>query len=116
MAVVTGASAGLGVEFADALAQSGANVVLAARREQRLRELAHQLERRHGVRATPIRTDLTEEADIVALVQAAAATAAHDQAVRWVAVLYTPPLPAGHSGASSTGALRNFDQVMGELQ
>jgi len=71
VAVVTGASAGLGVEFADALAQSGANVVLAARREERLREVARELERSHGVRALPVRTDLTEEADIVALVRAA---------------------------------------------
>jgi len=71
VAIVTGASAGLGIEFADAIAQSGANVVLAARRDERLRELAQELERRHGVRALPIRTDLTVEADVVALVQGA---------------------------------------------
>jgi gluconate 5-dehydrogenase len=71
VAIVTGASAGLGVEFADALAESGASVVVAARREDRIRELAATIEREHGVRALAIRTDMTREADVVALVQAA---------------------------------------------
>ncbi|MDX6554042.1 MAG: hypothetical protein QOD86_237, partial [Miltoncostaeaceae bacterium] len=39
-AVVTGASSGLGVTFARALAGAGANVVLAARRADRLEQLA----------------------------------------------------------------------------
>jgi NAD(P)-dependent dehydrogenase (short-subunit alcohol dehydrogenase family) len=71
VAIVTGASAGLGVEFADALASCGANVVLAARREERLVELAAQIEERHGVRAVPLRTDVSVEADIVRLMKTA---------------------------------------------
>jgi gluconate 5-dehydrogenase len=71
VAIVTGASAGLGVEFADALASCGANVVLAARREERLVELAGQIEERHGVRALPLRTDVSVEADIVRLIEVA---------------------------------------------
>ena len=39
VAVVTGASSGLGVTFAEALADAGADVVLAARRADRLEEL-----------------------------------------------------------------------------
>jgi NAD(P)-dependent dehydrogenase (short-subunit alcohol dehydrogenase family) len=70
VAIVTGASAGLGVEFADALAACGANVVLAARREERLVDLAAQIEERHGVKALPLRTDVSVEADIVRLMEA----------------------------------------------
>ena len=43
-AFVTGASSGLGVTFAEALAAAGAKVVLVARREQRLREMARKIE------------------------------------------------------------------------
>jgi NAD(P)-dependent dehydrogenase (short-subunit alcohol dehydrogenase family) len=71
VAIVTGASAGLGVEFAHGLAGSGAHVVLAARREERLRALAAELESRYGVRALPVRTDVTSEADWAALAQTA---------------------------------------------
>jgi NAD(P)-dependent dehydrogenase (short-subunit alcohol dehydrogenase family) len=70
VAIVTGASAGLGVEFADALAACGANVVLAARREERLVALAGRLEERYGVRALALRTDVSSEADVVRLMEA----------------------------------------------
>jgi NAD(P)-dependent dehydrogenase (short-subunit alcohol dehydrogenase family) len=71
VAIVTGASVGIGVEFADALAESGANVVLAARREDRIRELAETIERERGVDALAVRTDMTDEAAVAALVHAA---------------------------------------------
>jgi len=58
-ALITGASAGLGVEYATQLAARGADVVLVARREDRLRDLADRLAREHGVTATPIPLDLT---------------------------------------------------------
>jgi NAD(P)-dependent dehydrogenase (short-subunit alcohol dehydrogenase family) len=73
VAVVTGASAGLGAEFCHALAECGANVVLAARREERLRALRAELEKRYGVRALPVRTDVGQESDIVELMRSAVA-------------------------------------------
>lgn len=59
-ALITGASSGLGVEYATRLAARGAAVVLVARREDRLRELADRLERDHGVTATVIPLDLSD--------------------------------------------------------
>ena len=50
-ALITGASSGIGEEFARQLAARGHNVFLVARREERLRALADELERLHGVRA-----------------------------------------------------------------
>lgn len=56
--VVTGASAGLGAEFARALARDGVPVVLAARREDRLKDLASELEREHKVETRIVAVDL----------------------------------------------------------
>lgn len=58
-ALITGASSGLGVDFAHELAASGHNLVLVARREERMRELAAELEARHAVRTRVIAMDLS---------------------------------------------------------
>ncbi len=57
-ALITGASAGLGVDFADRLAARGADVILVARREERLREVAADITEDHGVDADFISMDL----------------------------------------------------------
>ncbi len=69
-ALITGASAGLGEEFAEQFAARGADVVLVARREDRLSELAGRLGSDYGVTATPIAMDLAT-ADAAASVRAA---------------------------------------------
>jgi hypothetical protein len=56
-ALVTGASAGIGAEFARAFAREGVSLVLAARREERLRALAKELQA-HGVEARSVVCDL----------------------------------------------------------
>jgi NAD(P)-dependent dehydrogenase (short-subunit alcohol dehydrogenase family) len=59
VAIVTGASSGLGVAFAQALAEAGADVALGARRLERLKETADLVESA-GRRALPVETDVTD--------------------------------------------------------
>jgi uncharacterized protein len=58
-AVVTGASSGIGREFADQLAAAGINVVLVARRQEMLRDLGAELNRRYGVDYRAVGADLS---------------------------------------------------------
>ena len=59
-AVVTGASSGIGREFARQLAANGINVVLVARRESLLRDVGRELTARHEVEHRVVAVDLTE--------------------------------------------------------
>ena len=61
-ALVTGASSGIGAAIAHELAGRGHNVVVVARREERLRELASQLTGEHGVNAHVLTADLGDAA------------------------------------------------------
>jgi NAD(P)-dependent dehydrogenase (short-subunit alcohol dehydrogenase family) len=72
VALVTGASSGLGVTFAEGLAAAGADVVLAARRVDRLEEVAGRI-RETGRRALPVACDVTEPEQVEAAVEAAVA-------------------------------------------
>ena len=69
VAIVTGSSSGLGVAFARALAQAGADVALAARREDRLARTKELVEAA-GRRAITVRTDVADPRDCDALVEA----------------------------------------------
>jgi len=68
--IVTGASSGLGVSFAQACANAGADVVLAARREDRLSATA-SLVRSAGRRTLTVATDVSDPAQCQALIDAA---------------------------------------------
>jgi NADP-dependent 3-hydroxy acid dehydrogenase YdfG len=69
-AVVTGASSGIGAATTRALARDGADVVLAARREERLQEIAADVSEEYGVRNEVVPTDVTDEDAVAALVDA----------------------------------------------
>ena len=68
-ALITGASAGLGVEFAHLLAKDHNNVVLVARSEDKLQQLAADLEKRYGIKAHVFASDLSLPGAAQALVE-----------------------------------------------
>ncbi|WP_044195383.1 SDR family oxidoreductase [Hyalangium minutum] len=70
--LITGASSGIGRAAALAYAAQGAHVVLAARREELLKELARELEGR-GAQALAVRCDITQAADVERLAREAEA-------------------------------------------
>jgi len=59
-ALVTGASAGIGAEFARQLSEMGLNLVIVARRRQRLEDLARDLESRNKVQVRIVTADLSQ--------------------------------------------------------
>lgn len=68
-AIITGASSGLGEQFALGLAESGADVVLAARRMELLQKIASTIEETYGTSAVPVKTDVREEKEIISLIE-----------------------------------------------
>src|SRR5438477_9393429 len=67
VALVTGASSGIGQHFAEVLAAAGAKVALAARRADRLAELAREIETRGG-QCLPVSCDVTDQQSIVSAI------------------------------------------------
>lgn len=59
-ALVTGASSGIGEEFAKELSKRGMNLILAARREDEMKKLADELAKRDGTKSLIVPIDLTE--------------------------------------------------------
>jgi uncharacterized protein len=72
-AIVTGASAGIGTVFARRLAERGSDLVLVARRRERIEALAEELRGAHGVRAEALVADLGDSADVARVSERAAA-------------------------------------------
>jgi uncharacterized protein len=68
-ALVTGASAGIGRALAEELARGGTNLVLTARREDRLRRLAQELSAKHRIQAEIFVANLTQPAAPEAILQ-----------------------------------------------
>ena len=94
--LVTGASSGLGVECAKALALAGADVALVARREDRVKKIAAELAKAHGVKTIGIGADVTREADLDRVMAESAAA------------LGDIDILVNNAGVSPTGRAENF--------
>ena len=77
-ALITGASAGLGTEFARHLAAAGTDLILVARRRDRLEALGKELGSKHGVRVEAVQADLSTPEGLAAVEGRIAASATLD--------------------------------------
>jgi len=99
--MVTGASSGIGLAFANALAARGANLILVARTGDKLNSLAQELAHRHGIRADALAADLSETG------------AASDVYARANALGLTPNILVNNAGFATHG---HFDKLSLERQ
>lgn len=68
-ALVTGASSGIGWALAEQLAQAGCHLIVTARSEERLQQLAQRCVAEHGIRVEVIAADLSQAGEVERLVQ-----------------------------------------------
>jgi len=64
VALITGASKGIGLATAEKFAQEGANLILLARSETLLKQTADTLESKYSVKVLPVSADLTNQEDV----------------------------------------------------
>jgi short-subunit dehydrogenase len=102
-ALVTGGSAGIGAAFARELAAAGTDLVLVARGEERLKSVASDLERRHGITVETITADLLNR-DEVAEVERRL------EAAEWPVDLMINNV-GGHYGAAGIAPFADHDRA-----
>ena len=71
VAIVTGCSTGLGVQMAKALANQGANIVVVARRQELIEQVAKEIADEFGVKTLPVKCDITDTEAVEAMVDKA---------------------------------------------
>lgn len=76
VAVVTGASAGIGAVYAERLSERGYDLILVARRAERLKALSDKLGAAHGTKVEVVEADLTKDADLARVEKVLKANAA----------------------------------------
>jgi hypothetical protein len=117
LCLITGASAGIGAEFAQQYASLGWDVALTARREDRLEALAVEIREKHKVSAITIATDLAKPGGVAEILSALAGKGRHvdalvnnagyglpgtyfstswEEQAAFIQVLYTAPLELAH--------------------
>jgi gluconate 5-dehydrogenase len=70
-AIVTGASSGLGVTFAETLAERGVNLVIGARRYEKLVKVAEDISSKYGVKVVTVQVDVSQEEQVINMVKTA---------------------------------------------
>jgi uncharacterized protein len=105
-ALITGASAGMGAEFAGQLAAAGTSLILVARRLDRLEELARELRKKHAVTVEILQADLAASDDIDRVERRIAETATLDLLIN----------NAGFGGGPGSFAEREAGHHLGMVQ
>jgi len=121
-AIVTGGGAGLGLVFADALAEAGASVVVCGRKAERCEQAAAEIARAHGVTAIGMRCDVRSREEIEAVVERAVSelgridVLVNNAGTSWGAPLEEYPLEGWQKviDVNLTGLFR-FTQIAGRV-
>ncbi|MCU6433238.1 SDR family oxidoreductase [Undibacterium sp. Jales W-56] len=104
-ALITGASSGIGATYADRLARRGYDLILVARDQARLEELAGKLRAETGVQISVLRADLTDKADLALVEHKLTSDASINMLVNNAGIAANGPL----AGA-------NLDQIEGMIK